>query len=253
MTASMGAKSMQQRPAGIITRGIVLLSLVTSLSLLVTSLSLLVAALASAANAQESETADSSPLVVPIFPRSDKDKKDPSPDSENKMPAGADLRDSYIILEDGNVMSMADWVLGGLSKNQTGAGMSDFQNRLFLGQVARAMAGQSEKMVHDSVVDVGPLRTYHPGRRPSLASQLGQFVLAQFMPGLFFDMPDDYDPAKVGGGFDPRKRTEGDAAILFEEQFSEAYFWSNGEFHDRGVMKTMLRDYQRKKQAGTDD
>lgn len=236
MTATMGAKSMRERQAGRITTGIVILALVTSFAILV-------AAIAKPALSQESQGEVTSPLVVPIFPRSDDDKKKPSLDSNKKMPAGADLRDSYIVMEDGSVLSMADWVLGGLSKNSTGVGMSDYQNRLFLGQVARAMAGQSEDLIYRSVVDAGPPRRYHPGPKQSLASQLTQFVIGQFVPGLFFDMP-DYDPSKMGGGFDPRRRTAGEGAIQFDGQFYDAYELSNGEFHERGTMMNMLRSYE---------
>ncbi len=244
MTATMGTKSMREQRAGIITTGIVVLALVTSLVILV-------AAVTKPVFSQESGGKVTTPLVVPIFPRSDEDNKKPSLDSDKKMPAGADLRDSYIVMEDGSVISMADWVLGGLSKNSTGVGMSDYQNRLFLGQVARAMAGQGEDLIYRSVVDAGPARRYHPGPKQSLASQLGQFVLAQFVPGLFFDMP-DYDPSKMGGGFDPRERTAGEGAIQFDGQFHDAYDLSNGEFHERGTMMNMLRDYEKADAAEND-
>lgn len=244
MTATMGAKSMREPRAGIITTGIVVLALVTSLVILVVAVTKPVLS-------QESDSKVTTPLVVPIFPRSDEDKKKPSLDSEQEKPVGTDLRDSYIVMEDGSVISMADWVLGGLSKNSTGVGMSDYQNRLFLGQVARAMAGQSEDLIYRSVVDVGPVRRYHPGPKQSLASTLTQFVLAQFVPGLFFDMP-KYDFSKMGGGFDPRKRTAGEGAIQFDGQFYEAYDLSNGEFHEYGTMKTMLRDHMNADVSNTD-
>jgi len=78
---------------------------------------------------------DEGPLVVPVHPRG----------SEANPPA--DITDTYIVLEDGAVVSMADWVLAPLRRSATGAGMSDYDNRFFLGQVARALAGQDQKLV----------------------------------------------------------------------------------------------------------
>ena len=57
-----------------------------------------------------------------------------------------DLQGSYILLEGGGVVSMADWVLGGINKNRFGVGSSDYEARLFLGNVGRAMLGIDEKM-----------------------------------------------------------------------------------------------------------
>ena len=92
---------------------------------------------ASEDDSEEKASQPDGPLVVPIYPRFQQD----SEDKARKLPEGADLRDSYIVLEDGSVISVADWILGSLHKNDVGAGMSDYQNRLFLGQVARSMAG----------------------------------------------------------------------------------------------------------------
>ena len=88
-----------------------------------------------AADAGGAGGGDGQPLVVPVFPRG------------SKLPEGAAaLKDSYIVMDDGSVVSMADWVLGALNKN-IGADMGDYNTRLFLGQVARAMAGLDEGMV----------------------------------------------------------------------------------------------------------
>jgi hypothetical protein len=231
---------MQERPAGILQSGLVLLSLVASLVILIAA----VASAADAATAAEAGT--DGPLVVPIFPRQDKDKQEPSDDSVPGLPAGEALRDSYIVLQDGSVLTTADWILGGLSKTRTGMGMTDYENRLFLGQVARAMAGQQEDLIHRSVVNAGPPRAYRPGPELPQALQITRAVLSMLLPGT----PEDYDASKAGGGFNPRLRTEGEAAVLFEGQFSQAYFWSNGEFHERGTMMNMLRDYQKQAENG---
>lgn len=179
----------------------------------------------------------SSPLVIPIFPR--QSEKDPSDDSEHKqLPAGADLRDSYVILEDGSVLSVADWVLGGLNKNDLGAGMSDYQNRLFLGQVARAMVGEDESLVNRSVVDVGPLMPYQAPPPIAEPLQFTQAILTLIMPGR----DRSWSPATSGGGFDRRMATEGGAAVLFEEQFQQTLDQTAADFQKIGMMLNMLDD-----------
>lgn len=182
-----------------------------------------------------------SPLVVPVFPRREV-KKDPSDDSEAQRPVGEALRDSYIIMEDGSVMTMGDWVKGGLTKNQVGAGMSDYQNRLFLGQVARSMAGVDETMVNRSLVSVGPLVPFEPARISEPLKMI-EGILRMFMPGR-----DGYswNPATSGGGFDRRRATEGGAAVLFENQFSQAVNQTAAEFQETGTMLNMLKDYKKK-------
>jgi len=71
------------------------------------------------------------PLRVPVYPKRDSEDK--------PLPDGADLRDQYILLDDGSVISMADWVLGALNKSDIGRSLSDLERRLFLGEVARNM------------------------------------------------------------------------------------------------------------------
>jgi len=223
---------------------------------LVASVVILLAALIGAAHAQD-ESADQGDsekagatrpagltgdaLVVPVFPRLG-DKKDPSDDSERKLPAGVDLRDSYIIMEDGSVLSAADWIKGSLLKNQAGVGMSDYQNRLFLGQVARAMAGLDENQVNHSVVSVGPPVPFEP-KTLSEPMQMIHGVFRMFVPGR-----DGYEwsPATSGGSFDRRLATAGDAAFQFEGQFSGAVQQTAAEFQEYGTMVNMLKAYKKK-------
>ncbi len=223
---------------------------------LVASVVILLAALVGAAHAQD-ESADEGDsdkvaatpapglsgdaLVVPVFPRLG-DKKDPSDDSEPKLPAGVDLRDSYIIMEDGSVLSTADWIKGSLLKNQTGVGMSDYQNRLFLGQVARAMVGMDENQVNHSIVSVGPPVPFEP-KTISKPLQMIEGVFRMFVPG---SGGYEWDPAKSGGSFDRRLATNGGAAFQFEGQFSGAVQQTAAEFQEYGTMMNMLNDYKKK-------
>ncbi|NVJ98655.1 MAG: hypothetical protein HWE25_10915 [Alphaproteobacteria bacterium] len=215
------------------------------------SLAILMMVLGKSVSADDSDSASSGqidtvqreiePLVVPVYPRLRKKPSDDSKDSE--PPKGADLRDSYIIMGDGSVLTMADWIKGSLTKNQTGAGMSDYDTRLFLGQVARALAGRDENQVNRSVVSVGPMRDFKPGGVPrsvvenSLAGLVGLFLVK---------MPDDYTPATAGGAFDRRLATAGGAAVLFEEQFQGAVAQTADEFRELGTMQNMLNAYKRK-------
>ncbi len=51
-------------------------------------------------------------LTVPVFPRKERE--------ETPVYKSGDLRDSYIQLENGSVISMADWILGSLNKDKAG-------------------------------------------------------------------------------------------------------------------------------------
>lgn len=212
---------------------------------MIASIVILILAVANGAAAQSNSddeargTQKDGPLVVPVFPKMK--KKDPSDDSEVALPKGADLRDSYIIMEDGSVLSVGDWIKGSLTKNDTGIGMSDYQNRMFLGQVARAMVGQDETMVNRSVVSVGPIRRYQAPAPISKPLQALQGLLGMIMPGDSYQ----WSPATDGGAFSRRVATEGGAAILFEEQFSEAVQQTAADFQETGAMINMLNAYKK--------
>lgn len=237
---SGGARHTQPRKTVVL----MILALAVSLVIILAAFGANAAAYQDTAQSAESdETVAAAPLVVPVYPRLNK-KKDPSDDSKNQeMPEGADLRDSYIVMEDGSVLSMADWIKGSLTKNQIGAGMSDYDTRLFLGQVARSIAGQGESQVTTDVATVGPLRSYTAGGVPKTTAEKTLSGLV----GLFLvTMPEDYSPARAGGGFDRRMATNGGAAILFEEQFQEAVGQSANDLREIGTMLNMLDSYKKK-------
>jgi len=181
-------------------------------------------------------------LVVPVFPRGT-----PGVDA----PVSNDLRDSYILLEDGSVLSVADWILGSLSKNDTGVGMSDYQNRLFLGQVARAMVGMDEKLVNHSYVYTGPTISYRPPPKPGAAMQALQGVVGLIGGAFFPGTPEGWHPAKSGGAFSPLQRSGGDAAILFEEYFSGAMLQSVEDIRDASIYQIMLDDARKAAASGS--
>jgi hypothetical protein len=177
----------------------------------------------------------SSGLVVPVYPRF-------------KQPEGAvditALKDSYIIMDDGSVLSVADWLLGSLNKSEVGAGMSDYQNRLFLGQVARAAVGLDETLVHTSFRDAGPLRPFRPkGLSAPMAATHG--ILSMVIPGL----APKWSPAVTGKptlmSIEQVDYGVG-GAILFGEQFSRALFETTEDFIYQGQMLNMLKEYQDK-------
>lgn len=192
-------------------------------------------------NAQASEnqvpevTADlsSNGLVVPVYPRF----KPPKGETDISS-----LKDSYIVMEDGSVLSVADWLLGSLTKSETGVGMSDYQNRLFLGQVARAAAGMDERLVYTSFRDAGPLRLYRPERLPG-PLEAAQGFLSLLVPGL----APNWSPAVTGKpnlvSVQQFDRGVG-GAILFGEQFSEALFQTSEDFIYQGQLFNMMKEHQ---------
>lgn len=177
------------------------------------------------------------PLVVPIYPMFRED----TGEEARKLPEGADFRDSYIVLEDGSVMSVADWILGSLTKNDTGVGMSDYQSRLFLGQVARSMAGMNEDLINRSLTHSGPAIPYTEGDPLPMPLE----ILKGLKNMLFPEMPKNWSPATAGGGFSRNRWQEGHAAVLFERQMSEAMFRNSGDLWESGTMQNMLRDYKK--------
>lgn len=220
-----------------------LLAILSTVSLAI-SLLLLVAAGASAQESADDEsgrdseeTATTAPLVVPVYPRGTKTED---------APIGTDLQDSYIIMKDGSALSVADWILGSLKKDSAGADMSDYESRLFLGQVARAMVGMDETLVRQNYVYLAPTVGYRPPPPPKGAMRALQAVTGLITSALLPGTPSDWHPAKSGGAFSPMMKSGGDAAILFEEQFHNALMQTAGDFKEQGTMRIMLEEAQRK-------
>ncbi len=171
-------------------------------------------------------------LVVPVFPRLKKD---------DAIKSVEDLKDAYVVLEDGAVVSMADWVLGSLNKSNVGAGMSDYENRMFLGQVARAVAGLDQDLVYRSFEDAGPPVPYVPYNPPA-AVQAVQGLLANFIPALGPNWSTEIPDPKLTGITDRRSG----GTNQFEEQFNEALNQSNADLFYVGTVRTMLKDAEKK-------
>lgn len=168
------------------------------------------------------------PLVVPIYPRQTE---------KEALESIEDLKDKYVVLEDGAVVSMADWVLGSLSKSKVGAGMSDYENRLFLGQVARAVAGLDQDLIYRSFEDAGPPAPYVP-HHPPVPLQVAQGLLSMVIPALGPGWKPTIPDPKLTGITD--KRSGG--TIQFDKQFNEALNQSNFDLFYSGTMQTMLKD-----------
>jgi len=181
------------------------------------------------------QNSDSGPLVVPVYPRGYKTED---------APISTDLRDNYIILEDGSALSVADWILGGLNKGDVGIGMTDYQNRLFLGQVARAAVGMDEDLVRHSYVNIRPTVTFRPPPKPGMAMQTLGAVAGLIQNAIFSGTPTGWHPAKTGGAFSPLVKTGGDAAHLFELQFHEAIMHTAGDLRESGTMQIMIKEAQ---------
>ena len=154
-------------------------------------------------------------LYVPVYPKA----KEFDPEQFKKAPLSQSLGSSYILLEDGSALSVADWILGGLNKNQFGADMSDYESRLFLGQVARAMVGKNQDLTHQSLVYTGPTVSYRlpppPKGFEAVWKNVAGLVMSTILPGT----PDDFDYSKTGNSFSKSMIAGDGAAILFQNQF----------------------------------
>ena len=185
--------------------------------------------------APEIKASDSNaPLIVPIYPRFDREKA---------LKSIEDLRDAYIVMDDGAVVSMADWVLGSLNKSDVGAGMSDYQTRLFLGQVARAVAGLEQDLVYRSFEDAGPPRPYVP-HTPSETLQATQGFLSYFIPALAPGwkpvVPEPTLANDVAG--------DNGGTLLFDRQFKDAVYQSSRDLIDSGRLQNMLKEAEKASQ-----
>ena len=65
------------------------------------------------------------------------------------------LRDAPVILEDGTIISFGDWVLGALRRGDVDSTSSDLDQKLFLGKVARAIAGAEAPLNEGQPIQVG--------------------------------------------------------------------------------------------------
>lgn len=172
------------------------------------------------------------PLNVPVYPRFK---------PENRPVDIEGLRDSYIVLEDGAVLSLADWVLGSLRKSETGVGMSDYQNRLFLGQVARAAVGMKQDLIYRSYRDAGPLRSFVP-HRPSQPAQVAQGFLSYFVPAFRPNWTSETSgKPTLGKDLDQGLYN----SIHFDVQFADSLRQTTERFSYPARLKSMLEDFKR--------
>lgn len=184
------------------------------------------------ANAGDSGSQTSNaPLVVPVYPRFE---------NEKALKSIEDLRDAYVVLDDGAVISMADWVLGSLNKSETGMGMSDYQTRLFLGQVARAVAGLDQDLVYRSFEDAGPPRPYVPHTPPELL-QATQGILSMFIPALAPGWKPVIPELQLAN--DVGVNSAG--TLLFDRQFQEAMYQSSRDLIESGRLQIMIKDAEK--------
>lgn len=166
------------------------------------------------------------PLVVPVVPRLEPGDLPPTVES---------LKDSYVVMDDGSVITLADWVLGALSKSSPRAGMSDYENRLFLGQVARAAMGLPQDMIHRSHTDPGAPRPFVP-HTPPAPLQAAQGLLAMVIPAL----APNWSPVVPEPGLSDIANRGNGGTIQFDAQFSEAMFLVNEDFIYEGRLRNMM-------------
>ncbi|MBV1901366.1 MAG: hypothetical protein KUG56_06810 [Kordiimonadaceae bacterium] len=181
-------------------------------------------------------TAPKGPITVPVYPRGDTNKA---------LPQSTDLRDSYIVMEDGSVLSAAGWILGALNKDQAGADMSDYEMRLFLGQVARVAVGMDEAMVNYGFLHTEPAVAHPPNPALPAPLQALQVVVNLVKSAILPGRPYDWDASKSGGAFSPTMKSKGDSTYLFDRQFTEAMDQTNSDLREAGTMQNMIRDQKK--------
>jgi hypothetical protein len=184
------------------------------------------------------------PLRVPVYPK--RDSKD------RPLPDGADLRDQYILLDDGSVISMADWVLGALNKSDIDRNLSDLERRLFLGEVARNMLREGRLLGARPGLPIpapAPLEEelpdrpvgYFGNRLPYLFSSpeletIGNGIQRDYGIHVFNDLIGTSDPAEINGG----------KTNLIKSEYQRDFERHIAEWQYRGTQLNMLNDFKAK-------
>ncbi len=207
------------------------------LALIVFSVVSTQAVAAQSENAKPREEASDIPLQVQVVPRAL--LKRAAQELKTEEDFFKALGNTYIIMKDGSVLSSSDWILGSLKKDRSGALMTNYESRLFLGQTARAALGLDETLVHQNYVNTGELVSFDNRPRISGPMQAAQGLFKMLVPGR----NREWHGAKAGGSFSPTMKTGQTGNVLFEEQFNESIMWTAEEFKEIGTMRIMLNDY----------
>lgn len=123
----------------------------------------------------------------------------PTRPTETSIPTGAEIRDAeelvrdlrstYIISADGNVLSLADWVLGPLDRSGDAYLSSDAAKEQFLGNMARAALGLEP--VKGSTNDMQPAQPFGPMPTPPKALPAPTAALKTLSQLLGMSIADD--------------------------------------------------------------
>ncbi len=191
------------------------------------------------------------PLNVPVYPRGTQSSK--------PLSAIEDLHDQYILLNDGSVISMADWILGSLRKSDLNREMSDLDRRLFLGEVARNMLREgritgtrpgillkpdAQDYAKYKEPEAGPPSSgfgFFTDRTPYLLKPppiplIDNGILNGPPIGLFNDVSGTSDPAEINGG----------KIRLLPDEFETFLDFHRQEWQERGTYLNMLERHKKK-------
>ncbi|UTW54403.1 hypothetical protein [Kordiimonas sp. SCSIO 12610] len=190
------------------------------------------------------------PLNVPVYPKG----------SERKQTLSniTDLQDQYILLNDGSVISMADWILGALNKTDLNREMTDLERRLFLGEVARNMLREGRVLGVRPAIPLKPnsqdTENYQGPESGKASAGFGLFAddapfLLKPPPvplvdngilngppiGLFNDVSGTSDPAEINGG----------KIRLLPDEFETFFDFHRSEWQERGTYLNMLEKFKK--------
>ena len=200
---------------------------------------------------QEGTQSPDKPLNVPVYPR-DSEKK-------QKLSDITDLQDQYILLNDGSIISMADWVLGTLKKSDLNREMTDLERRLFMGEVARNMLRKGRILGVRPGVPIKPEiqddEKYKEPESGQASSGFGFFtdrsayllkppplpvidngVLNGPPIGRFNDVSGTSDPAEINSG----------KIRLLPDEFETFFDLHRYEWQERGAYLNMLEKHKKK-------
>jgi hypothetical protein len=200
---------------------------------------------------QEEAVETEKPLNVPVYPRGTQSSK--------PLSTIEDLHDQYILLNDGSVISMADWILGSLRKSDLNREMSDFDRRLFLGEVARNMLREGRVIGVQPGVPIKPApqddEKYREPKSGQPSSGFGFFTdrtpyLLKPPPaplidngilngppiGLFNDVSGTSEPAEINGG----------KIRLLPDEFETFFDFHRKEWQEHGTYLNMLERHKKK-------
>ncbi len=153
----------------------------------------------------------------------------------HNIPLQDALEGSYIFLDDGAVLSLADWIIGGLSKNNIKAGASDYDMRLFLGKPALSMLKQSTNKHFQNAASQSSFLNFNTHKWNTSTYRLPSSEASKVF---------NINTHGIYATIDPTGSSSGYEITLLEDPYLTAFSRAVDDFKEYGIYQKMIRDYK---------